>query len=435
MTTTAPPGAPGTTRPRPDEAELRAADRRRRAWREVRAIAGLEALDGLRSRRQLVVRAVTPILLFVCVLGVTIALRGVDQRNHPQRYRIAVEGDFEGARRTLEVLNPNRLEFFAVTDSRLATIDGADAGLRVPDHLDRTLAEELDTIVPLELHEVTSNPSSRAGVVLVQSAFIDLHTSSVHARVDEAVRTAGGTIPTGADGTTGSAAKVGRFEPLTINVEVTSAGTRTLTSQVIPGLLCLQAALLVAGTANRLVSRRSRGLLTAQLLLPISRRSLAIAKGLGELVVGLVTASPIIVALLGFGAIIALRDGTPWQALIQLVATAIAMLTLFGFTTMVGVLIGTAARTQEQVSLATGGAVIIAALVATIVALGPVTPPPGMSVVPFAGAIGMLREVLNGTGSFGALIVAALTTILGSYLISMFGGRSLSGERLVLRNG
>lgn len=417
-----PPATPDT--------DLTAAERRRRAWREVRAVAALEALDGLRSRRQLIVRAVTPILLFVCVLGVTIALRGVDQRNHPQRYRIAVEGDYEGARQTLALLNPGRLEFVPTTDSRLATIDGADAGLHVPDHLDRTLAEQHDAVVPIEVQQITSNASSRAGAVLVQSAFVDLHTSSVQARVDEAVQAAGGAGPGGA-----TAARVGRFEPLTINVEVTSAGTRTLTSQVIPGLLCLQAALLVAGTANRLVSRRSRGLLTAQPLLPISRRSLAIAKGLGELLVGLVTASPIIVALLAFGAIIALRDGTPLQALVQLVATALAMLTLFGFTTMVGVLIGTAARTQEQVSLATGAAVIVAALVATIVALGPVASPLGLALVPFAGVIGMLREVLNGTGSFGGLVVAALTTILGSLLISTFGGRSLSGERLVLRNG
>jgi len=430
VTTTAPVGPPPTAGD-PEDEVLDAAARRRRAWREVRAVAGLEALDGLRSRRQLVVRAVTPIILFVCVLGVTIALRGVDQRNHPQAYRIAVEGDYDGARGTLALLNPGRLEFFPVPDSRLATIDGADAGLHVPDHLDQTLAEQHDAVVPLELHEVTSNPSSRAGVVLVQSAFVDLHTSSVQTRVDDALR-ARGTVP-GAAAT--GPTRVGRFEPLTINVEVTSAGTRTLTSQVIPGLLCLQAALLVAGTANRLVSRRSRGLLTAQLLLPISRRSLAIAKGLGELAVGFVTASPVMIALLGFGAIIALRDGSPAQAVIQLVATVLAMLTLFGFTTMVGVVIGTAARTQEQVSLATGGAVIVAALVATIVALGPVTPPPALAVVPFAGAIGMLREVLNGTGSFGALVVGALTTVLGSYIISLFGGRSLNGERLVLRNG
>ena len=401
----------------------------RRRWRELRAVAAVEALDGLRARRQLVVRGLTPIVLFVAVLGLTIALRGADTRNHPQAYTIAVEGDFAGAQRTLERLNPDRLDFVPVSDARLAAIDGADAGMRVPDRLDDLLTTQPDALVPIELHEVTVNPSSRAAVILVQSALVDQHAAEVRGRLDAALAAQ---APSPGDEAVRS---TGHFEPLTINAERTVAGTRTLTSQVIPGLLCLQAALLVAGTANRLVSRRSRGLLTAQLLLPISRRSLALAKGLGELLVGMVTASPVILAVLAFGAIIALRDGTPAHALVQVAATSLAMISLFAFTTMVGVLIGTTARTQEQVSLATGGAVILAALVATIVALGPIAPPPALAIVPFAGAIGMLREVLNGTGSFAALVVAALSSIAGALAISVLGGRSLDGERMVLRNG
>ncbi len=403
-----------------------------RARREIRAIATLETLDGLRSRRQLIVRTVTPIILFVCVLGITLALRGADQRNHPQAYRVAVEGDYEGAKTTLDALKPDRLVFFPASDARVATLSGAEAGMRVPDHLDETLTTRFDETAPIDLYESTVDPGSRAATVIIQSAFVDLHTTRVRTRVNEALQAEPSTGT--AAGGTAAAPAPGGFSLEVTNVERTATGTRTLTSQVIPGLICLQAALLVTGTANRLVSRRTRGLLITQLLLPVSRRSLAIAKGLGELTIGFVTAAPVVLAVLAFGAIIDLRDGTIVDVAGHALASAIAMVALFAMTTTVGVVIGTAARTQEQVSLATGAAVIVAALVATVVALGAGTVPTAIAIVPFAGLVGMLREILNGSGSVIAFAVAVMSTLLGAFAFSALGGRSLDAERMVMRS-
>ncbi len=405
------------------------------AAREIQAIAALETLDGLRSRRQLVVRTVTPIILFVCVLGITVALRGADQRNHPQAYRVAVEGDYEGAKGTLSALKPDRLEFFPAADARLATLSNAEAGMRVPDHLDDTLNAHFDQSAPIDLYESTVDPASRAATVIIQSSFVDLQTNRVRLRVKEALATSGTTDPAASGaGPATTSAPAGSFTLEVTNVERTATGTRTLTSQVIPGLICLQAALLVTGTANRLVSRRTRGLLMTQLLLPVSRRNLAVAKGLGELVIGLITATPVIVAVLGFGALIDLRDGTAVDLVGHALATAIAMVALFGLMTTVGLVIGTTARTQEQVSLATGAAVVIAALVATIVALSPVAVPTAIAVFPFAGVVGMLREILNGSGSPAAFTVAVMTTLLGAFALSVLGGHSLDAERMVMRS-
>jgi ABC-type Na+ efflux pump permease subunit len=401
---------------------------RRETLRELRAIAALEALDGVRSRRQLVVRTLTPLVLFACVLGITLRLRGTETATHPERYRVAVEGDYAGAKATLDRLRPDRLEFFPVIDARVATIDDADAGLRVPDDLDALVDDPSQPRVTLEVYESTLNPASRASAVIVSSAFVDQHTSRVRAQVD-AARAASPTATSA-----GEPAIVGSFAPLTFDVERTVAGTRTLTSQVIPGLICLQAALLVTGTANRLVSRRTRGLLMSQLLLPVSRRSLAMAKGLGELAVGMVSAAPVVVAILGFATLIASRDGSTVNVVVQIAATLVAMVCLFAFTTTVGVLIGTAARTQEQVSLATGAAVVVAALVATTIALGTASPPAALVLIPFAGVVATLREILNGTGSAAALLVAVLSTVAGTFAVSAWSGRTLRAERLVMRD-
>jgi ABC-type Na+ efflux pump permease subunit len=415
--------------PRAPDDDRRGAVRtaRGRAGREVRAIATLEALDGIRARRALVLRTVTPILLFLCVLGVTIALRGADTRAQSGRYRVAVAGDAAGARATLDALAGDRLAFFPAADARLATIESADAGMRVPDGLDDAVRAGAIGAVTVELFEITVNPPSRAAVVLVRSGLADLRAREVadgrRARAAANGLAAGDTPP------------VGTFTVEAVNVERTIAGTRTITSQVIPGLVCLQAALLVAGTANRLASRRTRGILTAQLLLPVSRRRLAIAKGLGELLVGLVTSSPVVLAILGFGAVVAVRAGSPLRAVVGGAATATSLVVLFALTTAVGVLIGTAARTPEQVSLATGGAVIGAALVASVVALGPADPPAGIAVVPFAGVVGALRQILNEGGSPALFVVATASTALGALAVSVLAGRLLDAERMVMRDG
>lgn len=390
---------------------------RGRPGREIWAVAGVEALDGFRSRRQLLVRAVTPIVLFACVLGITLALRGADTRTHPDAYRVAVQGDYAGARRTLDALNPERLTFFPAPDAKLAAVSEADAGMAVPDGLDATLEQHPDAAPAVQVFQVTVNPPSRAAAILVRSGFVDMEKRKVVERL--------GAVDDGGRGA--------QFTLDIVNVERTEAGTRTITSQVIPGLVLLQAAMLVAGTSNRLVSRRTRGLLMAQLVLPLSRRVLALAKGLGELAIGTVTAAPVIVVILGFGLASATSGAT--NAGVHLVLTAVTMLALFAFTTALGVVIGTAARTQEQVSLATGAALIVATLVATTVAMSEVMRPTWFALIPVVGSVSTLRDLLNGTGSVAAVVVAAAFTLLGAFLLVVPAGRALDAERMVMRNG
>jgi hypothetical protein len=173
----------------------------------------------------------------------------------------------------------------------------------------------------------------------------------------------------------------------------------------------------------------------AQLLLPVSRRALAVAKGLGELAIGCVTAAPVIVAVLGFGAVAAVFSTSSTNIVVQLVTTVLTMVVLFAFTTTVGVVIGTTARTQEQVSLATGAAVILAALVAVTVAISSSPPSPVIAFVPVAGSVGSLRDVLEGTGSVAAVVVATTSTLVATLLVVARTGRSLDAERMVVRSG
>lgn len=405
----------------PSHAEVHPPGDLRRRIDEVRAIAGLETLDGVRDRRQILVRALTPVVLFLCVLGVSLGLSGTDSRSHPQPYTVAVEGDIGGAADTLAALS-DRLEFIPVDDARLAAFDQTELGIRIPDAMDQTRRDDPGAVIAIEIFQVGIDPPSRAGSLLLQSSLANLEYESARLQLEEQR----------------ASTESGRGDSIAVtvlNVERSQAGTRTLVSQVIPGLLCLQAALLVAGTANRIVSRRSRGLLMAQLLLPVSRRALATAKGLGELVVGCVTASPVIAAVLGFGLLSAAFTGALSSTFVHLVAIVITMVGLFSFTTALGVVIGTSARTQEQVSLATGAAVIVASLIAVIVAIGDRSPPAIIAIVPVAGSVGSLRDVLEGSGSVLAVAIATVTTLAATLLVVVRTGRSLDAERMVLRNG
>ena len=99
----------------------------------------------------------------------------------------------------------------------------------------------------------------------------------------------------------------------------------------------------------------------------------------------------------------------------------------------VGLLIGTAARTQEQVTLGTAAALVVSAMVAAFVALSDVSPPAGVAIVPVVGLVGTLRNLLTGTGGLGPVVVAMGTTLLLAWGATRLGGRLFDGERLVLR--
>lgn len=392
----------------------------RSSWFEgrgaVAAVARQEALDGFRGRRALVVRAVTPILLFGVVLVSVLATRGPDPtRRDP--YVVAVEGDRAGASTTLDGLAGPRLRLEPTDDAALAAARTADLGLRLPDRLDERLAagEEVAVVV----HRSAIRGQSRAALALVRAGLADQRLAALQ---EEA-----------------AAVEPGRDEDLfpveLTDVQRTEQGTRALGAELVPALVLLQAAMLVTGVATRLLSRRTRGLLAAQLVLPLRRDQLARAKGWAELAVGLVAASPVLVAVLVFTAVTTANRAGAAAAAVDTVLVAASALVLSLPMVAVGLLIGTAARTQEQVTLATAVTLVLAAMVAAFVALGEAPRPAALPVVPVAGLVSALRDQLTGAGSAGALMIATLSTLVLTWWCTRLAGRLFDGERLVLRGG
>ena len=55
--------------------------------------------------------------------------------------------------------------------------------------------------------------------------------------------------------------------------------------------------------------------------------------------------------------------------------------------------------------------------------------------MPVAGSVGSLRDILEGTGSILAVLVATASTVLATAVTIARAGRSLDAERMVMRNG
>lgn len=384
---------------------------------DIRAVAAQEALDAVRGRRQLVVRTVTPIVLFILVLGATLVTRGAD----PDRrgaYRVAIEGDFQGSRATLEQLAPGRLVFEPSDDAALAAVRGAHLGLRLPKGLDERSRRSTpsDTNEPVVVFFRPSDPGSRAANALVRAGFAELNKRALLTAEDSP-----------ANGRTQITLEV-------TDVQLTETGSRRLSSGLVPALVILQASTLVAGTATRILGRRNRGLVTAQLLLPMSRWRMAIAKMLAELAVGMLAASPILAVVLVFVATISFgRDGVA-EAMMAASATAVTAVALCLPMAAAGLFIGTAARTQEQVSLGTAVAVIVSATVAAIFALGELPPVGPLAAIPVAGSATALRDLLAGQGSVAWVLLATVSNTGAAALLTAAAARLFNSERLVLRS-
>jgi hypothetical protein len=377
----------------------------------VWALAGPDLLDGLRGRRQLLVRAVTPVLLFGAVLGVALLLDdGPTSRD--QRWVVAVEGDLDGARSTLERLGGRRIDYVATDDAALAVTGDAVAAVRVPDDLDDRLAAGEPLTV--EVVEVTIEAPSRAAVAQLQAGAVE------RARA-EALATAG--LP----------ADAVAFTVDLTEVELTRRGTRVLGAELVAAVVCLQAAMLVSGAANRFSGRRGGGLLVAQLVLPVPRRHLAMAKGVAELAVGSVAGLPVLLPTLLLAAVVTAGESGLAAGLLAIPVVVVCAVVLGACTTALGVLVGVVARTPEQVTLGSGAAVVASAVVAATVGLGDLPRPPALAVVPVAGVVSELRELLSGGARPVALLVALASTVLAAAAISALSGRALDGERLVLR--
>jgi len=414
--------------------------------RELIATARQELLDGLRGRRQLVVRALTPIVLFGVVLGASLATRGADPTRETP-YRVAVQGDLEGMRTTIASLDKQNLAFEPTGDAALATANGADIGLVVPNGVD--LLIKAREPVALEVIQTTVSPSSRAATANLRAGLAEVYRGQMIEARDAANQTSElGTNPPGTTAGTGTGtgtpttdptgsvdgtATLQRFTIDRINVQRTQAGTRELSAQIVPALIVLQAAMLVNGTATRILGRNNRGLIMAQLLLPLRRTDLARAKAIAELGLGLTAASPVLAVIIGYAAIAGnLRAGLG-AGLVAAGATAVVALVLSAPMVACGLFIGTAARSQEHVTLGTAISLILTSLVAAVTALGEFPRPAGIAVVPIVGAVSALRDILNGGGGPTALLVACLSALALTALFLRLAARVFDAERTVLR--
>jgi len=394
-----------------DETEPEAVPAGSGAFAVVRSLALPDLLDGLRARRQLLVRAVTPLLLFAVVFGITVARSGVDGLDPRPTWVIAVEGDLDGARRTLLAIGGGQVELVATDDASIAVIDGAVAGVRVPDALDDRI--ERGEVVTIDVIEVTPNADSRAAVSQMGAGALNLDRAALL----DAVGSDGGVL----------------FTIDRTDVQLTRGGVRSLGAELVAAVVCLQASMLVSGAANRFAGRRAGGLLAAQLLLPVDRRQLALGKGVAELSVGIVASLPILVPLALLAEFVAITRGSAALAVIAIPAVLATAFALDAFTTAIGLFVGVLSRGPEQVTLATGGAVVVSAMVATFVALGDVGRPSFIAVVPFVGAVNALRETLSGAASPLWLLVGVASTVGAALLLVRRAGRSFDAERFVGR--
>lgn len=371
-----------------------------------------DLLDGLRGRRQLLIRAVTPLALFAAVLAVSLVSGGDRTATGDQRFTVAVEGDLAGAAGTLAGLGGERIDFVATDDAALAVVEEADAAVRVPPDLDARLASGSDATI--ELVEVTVDAESRAAVAQMDFFVVD------RAR-REALAAAG------------LDAEAVAFTIDLTSVELTPGGTRVLGAELVAAVVALQSALLVSGAANRFRGRRGGGLLLAQLALPLARSRLAVAKGVAELTVGTIAGLPVLIPVLVLAVITSGREGGAPAAVAAVPAVLAAVAVLGACTTSLGVLVGAAARSPEQVTLGSGAAVVVAAIVAATVGLGDVPRPPAIAAVPLAGVVAELRQLLSGAARPAGFVVALCVSMVFALVVSIISGRVLDGERLVVR--
>lgn len=383
--------------------------------RAVRAIAGQEIVDGFRNRRQLVLRAVLPLLLFTLVLIVAFVTRSPEVQRVPERLTVAVEGDAAGAHATLADLPEFRLEVEPAPDAALAAARGADIGIVLPPGIDDALARgEQPRVV---VYHSPGDRRSTTALALLDAAFSAQRKEQIDAQLF----------------TADPDAVTSLFPVEVVDVELTTRGAQLGIAGLVGALVCIQAGLLTGGVGMRLAARRTGGRLVGQLLLPVGRAEIALAKGLAELGIGLVVALPVLVPATLVATVWQLGHHGAAAAVAALVAVVMAALVLSTTTTAVGLLVGVRARSQEQLTLASAATVIAMAAVGGAIALGSLPRPSALAVVPVAGIVSALRDVLAGSGNPVWFSTAVVTTLVPAVFLVHRAGQSLDAERLVLR--
>ncbi len=229
-------------------------------------------------------RALTPLVLFGVVLGVSLSVRSSNPiRTDP--YVVAVQGDFDGARQTLDGLS-DRLRFIPSTDATVDSVHAADLGIEVPDRLDQRLAAH--EVVDMVVYESATTTALPIG----ERAFSPRRPG----RHPRARRSSRPRRPAGRRTTSPSTWSIwSRASP--------PPGCRAPAWS--PPSCCCKTTMIVGATATRLLSRGDHGLLAAELLLPMRRWHVALAKALADLQLGVLVAGPVVVFAVGFAVLTA----------------------------------------------------------------------------------------------------------------------------------
>lgn len=369
------------------------------------ALARLDLLDGVRNRRQLLIRAVTPLLLLVSLMAMT-ALAGGGDQLAKDTYLVTVSGDVAGARATLDALvaaSGNRIEVAVAADPHLALVSGADLSLVLPDELDTEMAGS--DPIDLTLVSAADDKDSRAAATLVRSALA------------EVVRP----LP----------------ENLALDArdvqEDLDRGAADLVAQAAAALVLLQGGILIGTSASRFTSKRATGTLAPHLLLPVPRRRLALSRGVCELTLGLLAGLPLLI-LVGLAAItVLLVAGEPAAVVATVILMPAAAVGVAAPLVGLGVALGARARSHQQSSALTAGGLVVVALMARYVALLPESAPTWVAAVPVAGPAKVLRDGVSGDLQVVALALAVLTTAAFTALVTTIAARSLDRDDLALR--
>lgn len=369
-------------------------------------VARAEARDGLRRHRQLVFRALTPLVLFGFLIALS-AFSGGDRAE--DSYSLAITGDTDQATALIALLDAHpRVSVFETDDPARAAAEEADATLAFSGASDEAWSrgEPFEIVV----YTTVLDANSRAAVSLVHSIL----TRDWRDRRLEAT----GASPT--------------FDVSVVDVVTTPEGARSTLAQLVAALVVLQSVVLVGGAATRFTGRTVTGTLTAQLLLPLRRSELLLGKGLGELAVGLVASAPFLAIIALVATLVAGFDGGVLAGVLALATVALTAAVLSFVAISIGLLIGVASRSAEQSSLYSTFAIVFVAVIVNFVILD--EPRSNLAaLIPVAGSAKVLRDVVAGTGSLQVAIVATATSVVLGLLFVALAGRRLDIERLALR--
>jgi ABC-type Na+ efflux pump permease subunit len=382
----------------------------------IRVLARPEIAEGLRNRRLLVIRALTPLAFLVVVAAIT-ASSG-PARVAEDDYVVAVEGDLDGARATLDAIadgtgaagdDPPGVRFESSDDAALAVVRGADAGMVVPAHLD----ERLRTGPPAEvvLYTDADDRPSRAAAVRLRAGLFDQLVVVEN--------------PVLAVSETGFADD--GEEPID-ELRVAVAGA-------VAAFLLLQGGVLVGTAAARLTGRRATGSLVPLLLLPVSRRELVAGRAAAETGLGLITAVPMTLLLVLVAAAVALADGDPTAAVLTVLVAPVAVAAIGLPFVLVGTALGIRARSAQQISGFTAVALVVVALAARGVAGAADATSVWPAVVPVLGPAYAFARTAAGDLAVAEWVLALAGTALLAAALTSLAVRLLGAEHLALRDG